>query len=278
MALKPFYKNADEIPSDLAQAYVRNEELGLHVLAVEAVDGWSLENVRSLKDTLAKVNAKNRDAVRRLREFGDVEETSEGLQFDAKFDPAKYQDAIDAAERAKGGDKDGAADKVREEYEAKLTKLREDNEKAVADKDRVISERDGSIHEMVVRERAAKVFAKHKVDPDVFMPHVLGVAQVKRVEEDDGRGGKTVKYVDTIHENGVEVISDKENSTDPMGVEEFITGRLAKKFADHWPANTPKGSDLRDGNRTPTSSNGYDLSNPRAMLAAHHEQKAGAAG
>ena len=57
MALKPFYTDESDVPEPLRDHYMA-DDTGRHSLVVDAVDGYSLENVSGLK-SLHHCNARN---------------------------------------------------------------------------------------------------------------------------------------------------------------------------------------------------------------------------
>lgn len=117
MPLKAKVKDIDEVSEDLRGYYKHDEASGTHVLDVEAVDGYSLEDVTGLKDALSKERGANDKHEKALAAFKDL-------------DPKKARDALAKVERYSKLDPEKEADKIVEEkfksLEAQLVEKHQD--------------------------------------------------------------------------------------------------------------------------------------------------------
>lgn len=161
----------DAVPDGLADYYTARED-GKFVLSVESVDGYALEDVTALKNTLGKERTERKEYQRKLTAFGDLDpdaaQTAIARAAELEsFDPKAEADKL-ASERFEAASKD-----LGKKHTAELAK-REDRIKALSD----------TVDKIVRRQQAAEQLASAKGSVELLMPHILAHT---RTVETDGR-------------------------------------------------------------------------------------------
>lgn len=172
---------------------------GSYLLAVEGVNGYSLENVVGLKSSLSEEREKAKKLEARMSALADL-------------DPDKARDAMSKVEKmSKWTPEEKVAEQIKShvsQIEAKYTA------ELKAEKDRA-SKLDSAVRGLVVDSEVQRVLAG-KGSAKLLLP---AIRDRIRVEEKDG---KFVPLV--LDEKGNPRITMKSGSSDPMGIEEFVMG------------------------------------------------------
>lgn len=203
MALKAVLANLDGLAENVASEYTKNEDDDKFYLDVDPVEGYALEDVAGLKNTLGTITKERKEARDKLKKF-------EGL------DPAKAKEALARVEEMSEWTPD-----------EKVKQLMADREKQLTDKSTAeltaaeakAAKAQGQLSGLLVKGAAMAALAKHslvKGGAELLMPHIA--SQVRLVETESGEMAPRVFGPD-----GVERISLKPNSgSTPMGVEELV--------------------------------------------------------
>lgn len=202
MALRAKVQSLDGMPEAVASEY-KPADGGGFVLDVEAADGLRLENVDGLRNTVAATRAERDEAKNALKGL-------QGVVGDASAETvASWKDAHSRIGSMTDSDKVDAAVKQREEA------LQKKHEAAMAKKDELLGKRTKQLdHELI--DGAALRNMPPGTRSHMILPHVRDSLVV--VENGDGR--RTVKVKGKVE--GQFRMSEKEDSTDDMGVGEFI--------------------------------------------------------
>lgn len=184
------------------QAEYTKQEDGRFLLKVDAVDGFSLENVEGLKNTVATLRQEVGDGKTKLKSF-------EGL------DAAKAREAIAKLEEMKDWTPE---QKVKEQIDAAVKEIKSKAETDLAGANETAQTLRAQLQKVLVDNAARTALGKMKlidgVDVDLLMPHIHQAVAVKEV---DGQ-----QVVRVRGEAGGDRVTMKQGSTEPMGLEEFV--------------------------------------------------------
>jgi hypothetical protein len=169
-----------------------------HLLHVEPVDGFSLDNVGGIRNSFQQAAADRADLRKKLKAF-------EGL------DPDQARVAIDQVERFKRANPE---EKAREQIEAHKKELDAKWTKEVQDRDSRISHLSTQISKHLVVSAATAAIVAAKGKAILLLPHVE--RQVRVVEDN---GDFVARVVD---DKGNVRITLKPGSTAPMGIDELV--------------------------------------------------------
>jgi hypothetical protein len=246
MALKAILESLDDVPEALREHYHKADE-GF-VLQVTGSETWKLVNwedsQRKIDDAFdgRRKAREERDALReKIEQFGDL-------------DPQKARDALKRLS-------DGSLDKAGKE---KIEEMSRDRIRALEEKhgthvSEITTERDllsAQLKEEILSGRATRALAEHRGNVKVLLPHVLNQVDVER---DDG--GRFVPRVYKDKQKKVFRVSERPNTSDYMGVEEYVELMSQDEdFQGLFKAETPNGSDAAvDARGTQQSYNGVDI-------------------
>ena len=112
MALKPFYSDESDVPEPLREHYTADDN-GRHVLVVDAVEGYALENVQGLKSTLGKLKERANKAEDDLKAYRTLER-----------DPDEITAALDELENLKASTVNHSESERISQLQAELEKTR----------------------------------------------------------------------------------------------------------------------------------------------------------
>jgi hypothetical protein len=191
-----------KLPDPLRAEYVLNEKLGKHVLAVEPVEGWALEDVRGLKTVLSERTERHKEASQKLQAYGDLT-------------PEAARAAVE--QLAALGDM-GDKKKLDERIAAMTGQVEQKYKSEVERRDQMVRGLTETVSRLMIDGEAARVLADPKVRGS--LPLLIGpIRSAARVEQ-DGQGGFTLKIVDP--RTGAPLLSQQQGNNGPMGLEEFI--------------------------------------------------------
>lgn len=188
---------------------------GVYLLQVEAVtigtQSFSLEDIGGLKKTLADWKSKAEKRAEQLAAFDGIDAASAK----SALEKAKQYTDIEGMkdEKLKAQAK-AIEEQLEAKYQKELEKLRTENKAGQAALEKAISDHGQSY----LRSEALRCFGANKVIPDfqdVMLDKVRAVTRVKP----DGNGGFKVEV---LHPDGTPRITNKQNSTDPMTLDELI--------------------------------------------------------
>jgi len=211
---------------------------GMYMLDAEAVtvgkSVYSLEDVAGLKNALASERQRAEAFESKQREFADL-------------DPKKAREALTKIKEMASWTPE---QKVKEQIEA-IQKQLED--KYGAERKGWESERDeltNGLNDALIRATAAAILGREDVkgDAELLMPHIMSRTRVKRVEQ-NGKASRVAEVFDPS--TGNPVLTRKQGSADPMGVEELIIsmkkGEFGNSLARAFDGSGASGSGARTG-------------------------------
>lgn len=203
MALKAILANLDGLSENVAAEYTKSETDDKFYLQVDSVEGYALEDVAGLKNTLSGITKERSEARDRLKRFDGVDPKQ------AREDRARVVEMADWTPDEKVKQLMADANKqVTEKHEGELTAEREKSSKSRNQLGRLLVQ--GEAHAALAKQKMAKGGA------DLLMPHI--VSQVALIANDDG---DLVPRV--VNPDGSERISLKPGSgATPMGIEELV--------------------------------------------------------
>lgn len=181
---------------------------GTFLLAVEGVNGFSLENVTGLKASLSEERESKRKIEARIAALGDL-------------DPDKARDALSKVEKMS---KWTPEEKVQEQLKAQIAQVESKYQTELKSKEDRASRLDAAVRGLVVDSEVHRVLAG-KGSAKLLLP---AIRDRIRVEEKDGRFTPVV-----LDDRGNPRITMKSGSSDPMGIEEFVMGLKADPELGH---------------------------------------------
>tara|TARA_Y100000310_G_scaffold344961_1_gene460799 strand:+ start:377 stop:1183 length:807 start_codon:yes stop_codon:yes gene_type:complete len=196
------------LPEGVSEHYQEQGD-GRFLLQVEAVDGFSLEDVAGLKSSLAKERNGARLSLSKLKAF-------EGL------DPSEAREAL---ERLSDLDemvpqKDAAEQSARREK-----KLSAKHEREIAAARERATQLQQELEKHLVEAAAVAALNKHGGSVELLLPHIQSSTRVE--QDDDGRFVARV-----VDQDGHARISARTGSQDSMSIEELVEGmRSSDTFA-----------------------------------------------
>lgn len=168
MALKAILDSLDGLDEAVQKEYTEKD--GKFYLSVEAVDGFSLEDVSGLKSTLGKTKRALEEATTKVTGF-------DGL------DPVKVKADLAKLEELSGLDPEKEADKIAEvKIKAANVQLLEKHATEVAAKDTSMGVLKTQLEKVLIVAEATKAISEQKGSIDLLMPHVLASAKLKPLD------------------------------------------------------------------------------------------------
>ncbi len=226
---------------------------GRFVLKVESVDGFALENVTGLKNTLGKEMTQRKALEKATKAF-------EGI------DPERAREAISKYDEFANLDPEKEADKIAEaKFQAAKTQLLDKHTTDLAQKDARITQLTGAVDQMVRQASATQAIAEAKGSVGLLLPHVLAHTRVK--ETDDGKF-----VVEVVDQAGNVRIGDSQGA--PMDLKGLVkemrqSEEYARAFDGEGHSGTGKVAD------NPGSPKKGSVGGDRSERAAHFAQKYG---
>ncbi len=205
MSLKAVVKNINEVPEQLRDYYQKIETKGgneeKYLLTVEAVDGYSLEDVSALKSSFGKERTAREKLEKELQKFNDV-------------DPIKAREALQKVKELAELDPVKEADKLANaKFEAVKTQLLEKHtaeKNALADQNAQLQQ---VISGLLIDSEAKSALSEAKGSIELLLPHVKSHTRVKQND------GKFV--VEVFDADGNARIADAKGS--PMTIRDLVT-------------------------------------------------------
>jgi len=218
MALKAYYTDAelDEIKDHLGSEPVKalglefkKDDAGHNILAVSPRDGFALENVTGLRNSVERTREERDAALAKAKAIGDL-------------DPSKLPDILDKARRFDSLDPEAAAGKAKaqlEEWKKEYTtKVGEEHTQALAAVARQRDALQGQLAKELIESRAMQVLARVKGSPDLILPVIRNMTDAV-LDED---GNMKVRVLNPLKPGQERIGKDGE----PMGLEELILDEI----------------------------------------------------
>ncbi|WP_029581949.1 hypothetical protein [Bradyrhizobium sp. URHD0069] len=198
MALKAIVETIESVPEAARGFYKENE--GKFILEVEPVDGFGLEDVSGLKNTLGKEMTLRKRLEKDVLKFKDI-------------DPDKARDALARLEELGNIDPTKEADKiVSERLEAAKRQLLEKHGEEIKTRDGRIGQLTKTVEGLLIDQSATAALAESKGSVELLLPHVQ---KHTRVREDNGRF-----VVEVVDKDGNARIGNAKG--DPMTIADLV--------------------------------------------------------
>lgn len=199
MALKALVETIDTVPEP-ARAFYKEAD-GKFILDVEPVDGFALEDVSGLKNTLGKEMTLRKRLEKDVVKFKDI-------------DPDKARDALARLEELGNIDPAKDADKiVNERLEAAKRQLLEKHGEELKTRDGRIAGLTKTVESLMVDQVATAALAEAKGAVELLLPHVQRHTRVR----EDASGAFIVEVVD---KDGNARIGNAKG--DPMTIKDLV--------------------------------------------------------
>lgn len=182
MALKAILDSVEGLNDAIKSEYTEKD--GKFYLSVDAVDGYALEDVTGLKNTLSLVNGNFANAEKELKKFGSSWD-KEKKSFVHTNDPAKIKNALAKFDEFSSFDPTKEADKLAEaKVEAIKSQLLETHAQEVGGLQERNTLLTSTVADLLIKQQATSVLAEQKGDAELLMPHI---ERMTRVTEKDGK-------------------------------------------------------------------------------------------
>ena len=238
MAMLPVIAKLEDVDEKFRSEYregTTEEGLkGKHVLEVTTAEGWALENVRGLKNSLSAARTERDGFKRQLGEYGE------------ELTPAKVQDLLKQIEELRKG---GKSDEVA--IEAVKKQLGDKHTAELVEKDKVLVQRDLEISELLIESEATRAITELEGNVTLLLPHVRTKCAIDR-------SGDKPKAIVLQDDGKTPRLSMKQGNDDNMTVAEFVESlknddTFSPAFAGSSATGSGKG-DTPGGPRKPTTS------------------------
>lgn len=177
---------------------------GMFQAKIETVNGWALEDVAGLKNTLSAVRT----------ERNTFKATVDGLD---GLDVADARKKIAQLDELLSKNPEG---KAKAEIEAAKAQLIEKHAGELDEVNKALAARDKEVHDLVVVADATAALSKHGGNVQLMLPHV--VSQIKVARNEEGRPVSRVK-----DNAGGDRVSMRQGNNGPMDVDELV-GEIMK--------------------------------------------------
>lgn len=194
MAFRIVADKSDDLPEGL-RAHAKQE--GDRWVVSSLPDGWGIEDVSGLKQTLSAERTQRKAAEKSLTAYEGIEDATAARQ---------------ALEAMKAGSLKSSKeiDEFRKQLEEKVAA-------DLAKKDQLTSGLTKQLREIMVDKAITEAIARENGNLKLLLPVVRGAVKAETTAD----GTLAVAVVD---ENGKELVSKAEGSTKPMSIPEFVSG------------------------------------------------------
>lgn len=226
MSLKAVVEAIDVVPEAVRSFY--KEADGKFVLDVEPVDGFALEDVSGLKNTLGKEMTLRKKLEKDVVRFKDI-------------DPDKAREALTKLEELSSLDPAKEADKIANtRFEAAKTQLLDKHKGEIEARDGKIGSLEKTIQSLLIDAAATAALADAKGSVELLLPHVQRSTRVR-----DAGDGKYV--VEVIDKDGNARIGNAKG--DPMTIGDLVQEmRKSEAFGRAFEGDGHNGSGTRPAN------------------------------
>lgn len=197
MALKAFTKSLDDVAEAHRPLYTKAE--GGFVVAIDAVDGFALENVAGLKSALEKEREESRTRGDKLRDFDGID-PKEAKRALARVKELGDLDPTKEAEKIAAAKFDELKTQLVTSHTKELDAAKGESEKLAA-----------YIGSLLIDSRATAAIAERKGEAKLILPHVKAQTRVRR----DGDEFK----VEVVDAQGRARVNGK---GEPLSIDELI--------------------------------------------------------
>ena len=229
MPLKAVVKDIEQIEETQRSLYRHDEESGMHILDVESVDGWSLEDVQGLKKALGAARGNVSDLEGKLYQF-------EGI------DPKKAKQALKKVDEFSKIDPEKEADRIAEEkFKSVESQLVEKHTSEKAELQGEIQSLKGLVDKLGVDAKLDIAMDKAGVIPegkDILKPYVRKFLKPE-IKGDD-------LEVNVIDENGGPIIKD--GSANHMDLNDLVVS-MKEKLPHIFKGSGQSGSSSKTSNQ-----------------------------
>lgn len=232
MALKAILDSVDGLSDDLKKEYTLVDTdgplKGKYQLAVESVEGFALENVTGLKNSLEATRGERDAAADKLKAYGDIT-------------PNQAKEGKTALNKLSTLDPEKDAEKIAEtKIEAIKTQMKTEHDKEIGTLKGDNSKLKQQVEKILIDATAESAIVKAGGDPLLLMPAVKQSMKLK--ENDDGSF-----TVQVVSKEGNPRIKD--SAGNPMGVDDLV-GEL-KSHESYSKAFAPVGTGGPGGGKNP---------------------------
>ena len=236
MALQAQVKTLEGLPEGVAELYTELPDNGGFLLDVEPVNGFALENVAGLKETLADRKSKAAERKTALAAFDGI-------------DPAKARTALEKYAEIENWTPD---QKAQEAIEANKAQLQDKFDKDLGELNAKYDNVNRQLHDALVVQGATAAIAEAGGNVKLLLPHVT--KQMKLVDQD----GKLVAKI--VDDKGQPRVTMKSGSTDDMGLGELLeTMKSSDDFGSAFAGSNAAGGGGGQNLRTPGGGSGKDV-------------------
>lgn len=233
MALKAIVEKLEDVAEPMREHYragtADEGTEGKFVLGVEAVSGFTLENVDGLKSALGKERTRA--------------DKAEGLTVKFKdLDPDKARAAMTELEELKKLDPSAEADKIANtKFEAAKAQLLEKHASELTERDERNKHLSSTVESLLIDAAATAALAEAKGSVELLLPHVKSHTRVKEVD------GKFV--VEVVDKDGNGRIGDAKGT--PMDIKGLVAEmRQSSTFARAFDGSGQSGGGTQAGQGT----------------------------
>lgn len=196
--LKAVVDSIETIPEAARGYYQEND--GKFVLQVEPINGYALENIEGLKNTLSKEMTKRKQLEKDVVKFKDI-------------DPDRAREALAKLEELGSLDPSKEADKlVSERLEAAKKQLLDKHAKDIEARESRIGQLTKTVENLLIDQAATAALAEAKGSVELLLPHVQ---RHTRVREADGK-----YFVEVVDKDGNARIGNSKG--DPMTISDLV--------------------------------------------------------
>ena len=218
----------DEVPEGMQEHYSQRED-GKYQLAVEAPEGWALEDVAGLKSAYSKEKENRKALERKVKAYGDL-------------DPDAAREAMQKWDEIKGLDPKKDADRIaQEKFEALQGQIVKKHESELAKRDETNKKLRSQLEHMMVDQAATAALAEAGGSVDLLLPIIR--SQTRVTEDDDGS-----LTVQVLGQDGSPRITSKAGDSGMMTIDELVQElRQSEKYGRAFDASGTSGSGMRPG-------------------------------
>jgi vacuolar-type H+-ATPase subunit I/STV1 len=160
----------DELTDELKPLY--KEDNGKYILNVEPVEGYALEDITGLKNTLSSERKKREELETKYYDLKDI-------------DPKAALEALQKIEEMESYDPEKDADKIAGvKVEALKKQLVEKHTKELTEKEEKLGKLSSKLESLLIDSAAAQALSEAKGSVALLLPHIKSQTRVREVEGD----------------------------------------------------------------------------------------------
>lgn len=210
MALKAVLDKLDGVADALKGEYTEKD--GKFYLSVEPVDGYELDDVSGLKNSLAAERSINEKTGKELGKFGSTWDKEKKVWVHT-IDPVKAKEALGKYDEFMKLDPEKEADKiVSTKIESVKSQLTTQHGEEIKVKDGRIAKLEGAVSKVLKTNVAKAAILAAKGSPELLLPHVEAAMRIKETDDDF--------VVEIVGADGNVRIGDAKGN--PMTVDQYV--------------------------------------------------------